>query len=101
MEIYLIPEVIKFIESLEDSTILKVFKTIELLKEFGSQLRLPHSKSLGKGLFELRIRGHQETRLFYGYHKNRAVLIHGFIKSSFYIPKKEINLALSRLRHLT
>ncbi|NTW57342.1 MAG: type II toxin-antitoxin system RelE/ParE family toxin, partial [Chlorobiaceae bacterium] len=32
-------------------------RIIELLMEFGPDLRMPHSKALGNGLFELRARG--------------------------------------------
>ena len=38
----------KFIESLEKSTIAKVLKTIDLLEQFGHNLKLPHSKKIEK-----------------------------------------------------
>jgi len=101
MEIQIIKEVELFISSLEKSTIAKVLRTIDLLEKFGNQLQLPHSKPIGNGLFELRIRSHQEIRLLYIYHKNKAILLHGFIKKSRQIPKKEINIAYRKLKDLT
>lgn len=88
-----------FIENLEESTISKVFQMIDLLKKFGNELRMPHSKKISKDLFELRIRGKQEIRIFYTFKKG-AVLLHGFIKKDFKTPKKEITLAKKRLKEI-
>ncbi len=102
METYLFNiSVEKFVQSLEKSTIAKVLRTIDLLKEFGPKLGMPHSKKVKKNLFELRIRGAQEVRIFYAFHKNSAVLLHGFIKKSQKISKRELLTALQRLRGLT
>ena len=38
-----------------------VSKEIKLLEVYGNNLKLPHSKSLGKGLFELRERNYGFT----------------------------------------
>ena len=101
MEIQITKDVELFLISLEKSTIAKVLRTIDLLEQFGNKLQLPHSKPISKGLFELRIHGHKEIRLFYAYHKKKAILLHGFIKKSRQIPKKEISIAYSKLRNLT
>ncbi len=91
----------RFIRSLDESTIAKVLRTIDLLEMFGHGLSLPHSKKVHTELFELRVRGKQEVRIFYAFRKNGAVLLHGFIKKSNRIPKKELDLALQKLRGLT
>lgn len=98
MEIHITKEVQEFIVRLEESTIAKVLRTINLLEQFGSRLQLPHSKPIGQGLFELRIHGHQEIRIFYGYHQKGAILLHGFIKKSRLLPKKEIKAAQSEFK---
>ena len=100
----------KFIKSLEKPTIAKVLRIIDLLERFGFNLGLPHSKKVGAQLYELRIRGAQlyelrirgaqEVRLFYCFHKSRIFLLHGFIKKSQRIPRREINLALKKARCL-
>lgn len=87
----------KFVESLEKQTIAKVFHMTDLLKEFGHQLGAPHSKKVRGKLFELRVRGVQEVRIFYAFHKSYIVLLHGFIKKSQKVPKKEISKALAKL----
>ena len=53
MEIHITKEVEGFIITLDKLTIAKILRVIDLLEKFGNQLQLPHSKPLGKGLFEL------------------------------------------------
>ena len=45
----------------------KIIHTIRLLMQYGNLLGMPHSKALGNGLYELRIRGKEELRIFYCY----------------------------------
>lgn len=87
----------KFIKSLEKLTIAKVLRTIDLLEKFGPKLGLPHSKKISARLFELRIRGVQEVRIFYTFHKSEILLLHGFVKKSLKIPLKEIHNGLQKL----
>ncbi len=86
-----------FISSLEKLTVAKVLRTIDLLEIFGSSLGLPHSKKIKNKLYELRIRGKQEVRIFYTFYRDEAVLLHGFLKKSRQIPGKEIKIALQKL----
>lgn len=101
MEVLTNPDIEKFIIYLETNTRAKVTKTIGLLEKFGHLLLMPHSRKVTKDLFELRIRGNQEIRIFYTFHKNSAHLLHGFIKKQQKIPRKEIKQALNKLRRLT
>jgi len=101
MNLHIDPSVEKFILSLEKQTTAKVLKTIELLEEFGNRLRMPHSRHVGNDLFELRIRGQQEVRIFYCFYKGGARLLHGFMKSSQQTPRKELAAAFSKLQRLT
>ena len=90
----------KFIRSLEKDTIARVIHTIELLEKFGNKLGLPHSKMVSRGIFELRIHSSQNVRIFYAFSKNKVILLHGFIKKTSKIPKKEINIATRRFGDL-
>ncbi|NQU82769.1 MAG: type II toxin-antitoxin system RelE/ParE family toxin [Parcubacteria group bacterium] len=90
----------KFIKSLEKSTIAKVLRAIDLLELFGHNLKLPHSRKITKNLFELRTRGSQEVRIFYIFRGTEIVLLHGFIKKSQKIPRKEINIAIQKMKAL-
>lgn len=89
-------DIADFIRSLQVPTIAKVSRALDLLERFGSNLGMPHSKSLTAGLFELRIRGTQEVRLLYAFHRNTVVVLCGFLKKSNVLPKRFIQLALRR-----
>lgn len=91
----------KFIGSLEKSTIAKVLRTIDILEMFGHKISFPHSKKVRSNLFELRIRGKQEVRIFYTFLHGDAILLHGFIKKSQRIPRKELVSATRKLKLLT
>ena len=90
----------KFIKSLQKPILAKVLRIIDLLEMFGQKLGLPHTKKVSTNLFELRISGKQEVRIFYSFHKSKIFLLCGFIKKSQKIPKKEINIAIKKMKLL-
>lgn len=90
----------KFIKGLQKPTIAKVLRTIDLLEQFGPRLGPPHVKKISARLFELRITGKQEVRIFYSFRKSQIFLLHGFTKKSQKIPQKEIKTALHKLKAL-
>ncbi len=55
---------------------------IDLLKEFGHQLRRPHADYLQDGIYELRIKSRRtQYRILYFFHgQNAIILAHGLIK---------------------
>lgn len=75
----------------------------DLLEEFGLDLRLPHSRSLGAGLFELRPRGREGiARVFYCMKVGRRIIIlHSFFKKTEKTPKRELDIARHRQRELS
>lgn len=101
MDIKIEASVEKFIQSLEKGTIAKILRTIDLLEYFGEQLGPPHSKKIKDGIFELRIRGQQEIRIFYTFHNRQIILFHAFRKKSQKIPAAEIDRAIKKLKNLT
>ncbi len=100
MEVLLTTQVEKFIDSLEKRTKEKILRTYNLLEKFGYTLSVPHSKCVGTNLFELRIRGQQEVRIFYSYKNGTAILIHGFVKKTQKTPDREIDYAIKIFRAL-
>lgn len=98
MEVRFFDENLKeFIRGLQKPTISKILRAIDLIEEFGHRIGMPHSKHIGEGLFELRIRGVQEVRIIYTFHGGIAILLHGFFKKSPRIPGKEIEVARQKL----
>ena len=90
----------KFLENLEKSTLAKVVRTLELLEKFGSHLTMPHSRKIAGKLFELRVRGGQEIRIFYTFKNGTIVLLHAFIKKTQKTPSRELEAALNRLNSI-
>jgi phage-related protein len=86
-----------FLLTLEKSTYAKVVRQIKLLEIYSYKLSMPYSKPISKNLFELRIRGQQEIRIFYCFYKNKSYLLHVFIKKTRKTPKREIEIAEKRM----
>ncbi len=60
-------------------------------------LGMPHAKMLGHGLYELRIRGKEELRIFYFFKQKTIYLLHAFKKQTQKTPQKELDLAMQRM----
>ena len=69
-----------------------------LLEEFGLDLRMPHTRAMGGGLFELRPRGREGiARVFYCMKEGkRIIMLHSFIKKTQETPKRELDIARRR-----
>ena len=91
--IYWNEKVQEFINGLDKITSSRVKKTINSLEKFGYLLGMPDSKSLGKGLFELRTLGKNQIRILYVFYNNKVYIIHGFIKKAWRISLKDISYA--------
>ena len=91
--IYWNQKVEKFIKDLDDETAMRVDRTVRILEKLGHLIQMPDSKSLGKGLFELRILGNRQVRIIYVFKNNKAYIIHGFIKKTSKISRNDIDYA--------
>jgi phage-related protein len=85
-----------FIYSLDTEMQVRIARVEALLEKYGYKLGMPVSKSLGGGLFELRIMGSSQVRLLYCFHKDTVYFLNIFIKKTNKIPKREIDLAIKR-----
>lgn len=74
----------------------------ELLTEFGPNLRMPHSRAMGGGLFELRPRGREGIgRAFYCFViGQRVMILHAFIKKTQDTPEQELKIARKRMKEV-
>lgn len=86
----------QFLQNLDPKARAKAVREIELLREFGTELREPYSKFLQRGLFELRIRiSRRIYRIFYFFSAGRIiVLTNGFMKKTTKTPSEELERAL-------
>ena len=69
--------------------------SLDILKEYGNELREPYTKYLEDGIFELRIKlGSDISRILYFFYDGRnIVLTNGFIKKTWKTPRGEIEKA--------
>ena len=73
-------------------------KEIKMLEEIGNELKLPHSKALGKGLFELRERRYG-LRIYYSFHDVQLIIL--LATGNKTSQEKDIKIARERLLILT
>jgi phage-related protein len=73
-----------------------------LLEEYGLDLRMPHSRAMGGGLFELRCRGSEGIgRVFYCTMKGSTIVVlHSFIKKTQETPIAELKTAKRRMKEV-
>ena len=96
---YFHERVLAEIESWPVDVLADYARLVELLAEHGPSLRLPHSRALGDGLFELRPRGRSGIgRAFFCFMAGkRIIVLHAFIKKTSQTPERELKLAHRRL----
>jgi phage-related protein len=77
-------------------------RLVELLMEHGPSLKMPHSKSLGQSLLELRPHGKEGIgRALYCFVAGRKVtIVHAFIKKTQETPQRELKIARTRVKEL-
>lgn len=97
-----------FILSVDKKMRAKILKTIVILQNNGTDLRMPYSEHLEDGIFEIRAKvGSDISRVLYFFViGHRIILTNGFIKKTQKTPKGEIEKAkqyrkeyLSRKEH--
>lgn len=86
--------------ALPKSILADYLQLADLLAEFGADLRMPHSRAMGGGLFELRPRGREGiARVFYCMQSGRTIVVlHSFIKKTGATPRREMDTALRRMK---
>ncbi len=77
-------------------------RLILLMEAHGADLRLPHSRAMGDGLFELRCKNVEGIgRAFYCTMIGRKIVIlHSFIKKTQETPDRELKTARKRLKEV-
>lgn len=85
----------EFLDALEIKMRAKMIWTINLLKNNGTNLRLPYSEFLEDGIFELRAKQSSNISrvLYFFFNGRKIILTNGFIKKTQKTPKNQIELA--------
>jgi phage-related protein len=72
----------------------------EAMAVYGADLRMPHSRAMGGGLFELRPKGPEGIgRVFYCTQVGKTIVVlHSFVKKTQETPDAEMRVARKRLK---
>jgi phage-related protein len=99
---YFHPRVKDEIQSWPAGVLADYARLVELLMEFGPNLRMPHSRAMGGSLFELRPHGREGIgRAFYCFIvRQRVVILHAFVKKTFETPDRELRIARRRMKEV-
>lgn len=91
-----------FLNACQNKQQVKILRLLKHLEEFGQTSAIPNTKKLkGTSLWELRILGKDNIRIFYApLGKNRVVILHAFFKKKQKTSSKEIKIALNRYQLL-
>lgn len=81
---------------------IRYLRMADMLMEFGPNLGMPHTKAMGDGLFELRVKGKEGiARVFYcTVIGQRIVMLHSFVKKTEKTPHRELEIARRRQREV-
>lgn len=90
------------IKSLSIKLLARYYALIDRMKELGPDLGMPHTKALGSGLFEIRLKAEEGiARVVYCVMVNKQIwILHSFTKKTQKIPAKELNIAHVRMKEL-
>ena len=74
----------------------KAARDLELLQSYGRNLRMPYSKHIDDGVFELRIRlANDIARVFYFFYVGKKIIVtNGYVKKTQKLARRELKRAL-------
>ncbi len=96
-------KVFKVISKFPKKTKARFVALADRMMRVGPNLGMPHTKVIGNGMLELRIKAEEGiARVFYYSCVNHEiVMLHAFVKKTQAIPKKELTIAIKRLKEVT
>jgi len=74
----------------------------ERMEMFGPDLGMPHTRAMGSGLFELRLKAAEGVArvLYCTVVDRRIIFLHQFVKKSEKTPRKELDIARQRIKEV-
>ena len=84
------------------SFVARFLRYAERMELYGPDLGMPHTRAMGNGLFELRLKAAEGiARVFYcTLVGRRIVMLHQFIKKSEKTPRRELDVAQKRMKEV-
>jgi phage-related protein len=80
----------------------RYIRLTDMLLAYGPNLGMPHTRAMGDGLFELRVKSIEGIGrvMFCTRQGKRIVMLHAFVKKSEKTPQKELAIAYERLKQV-
>lgn len=85
----------KFINNLDKPKKARIDRIYDLFERYGTYLPSKYLKKIAEGVWELRP---GDVRLFLTIKGNKGFVVHGIIKKKQKIPKKDLDLAIQRIK---
>ena len=100
--VYFNDRIQKDVLSMPSGILADYLRLTEAMALYGADLRMPHSRALGAGLYELRPKGPEGIgRVFYCTQVGRVIVIlHSFIKKTQETPDADMRMARKRLKEV-
>lgn len=88
--------------ALPSGFVARFLRYAERMEVYGPDLGMPHTRAMGDGLFELRLRAAEGIAriLFSALPGREIIMLHQFIKKTEKTPVKELGIARQRMREL-
>jgi phage-related protein len=95
-------KVAKIILKMPAGLLARYIHVTDMMLVFGPNLGMPHTRSMGEKLFEIRLKSKEGiSRVFYCTKTGeRIIMLHMFIKKSEKTPEKELRVARERLKEV-
>ncbi len=90
------------IMALPDGLSARFYALADRMVIHGANLHEPHTKAMGDGLFELRLKASEGiARVFYcTLVGKRIVMLHSFVKKTDKTPRDDLNIAIKRMKEV-
>ena len=90
------------IHALPGDFVARFVRYAERMEIYGPDLGMPHTRPMGDGLFELRLKaGEGIARVFFCTAVGRQIVaLHQFVKKSEKTPKRELKIARNRMKEI-
>lgn len=97
------PKLEEEILQLQAGFLARLVRYAERMEVYGPDLGMPHTRAMGRGLFELRLKAAEGiARVFYcTVVGRRIVMLHQFTKKSEKTPRRDLEVARRRMEEVT
>ena len=92
----------KEIFALPAGFVARFLRYAERMEVYGPDLGMPHTRAMGHGLFELRLKAAEGIArvLYCTVVERRIIMLHQYVKKSEKTPRRELEIALKRMKEV-